>query len=236
MSVARSPRLAYVAAVVCIALLSFYAGIVFMSFSMQTASAPTTTVAASTIFGVLTGTSTITSTVATTVGLNTITSVSTTTTTQTHFGSNCSLSAVYNTPLNGTLPTEDLSVALAGPPSTRLNYSQILSAMNYTSGGLNSAYSSVVGSAAFHSVVGGRVWALQLWGPYVPGYTANMGTNPSFPWVVPPNFKATGVLFTFGLWNRDGTAYGMAYGTYLFGTGGVSVVFYPEGPGGCASA
>jgi hypothetical protein len=236
MSVAGAPRIVYVVVVVCIVLLSFYGGILVASSSIQAQPTTTTTIAVSTVFGTLTGTSTVTSTVSTTFVLSTSTSVSTITATQTHFGSSCPLSAVYSTPLNGTLPAQDLSLALASPPSTRLNYSQVLSAMNYTSGSLGNAYASVTGSAAFHSAAQGHVWALQLWGPYVPGYTANMGTNPSLTWVVPPNFKATGVLFAFGLWNRDGTAYGTAYGTYLFGTGGISVVFYTEGPGGCAGA
>lgn len=227
--------MAYVVVGVCL-LLSFYGGVVYTTFAIQTQPTSTTTIASSTVYGTLTATATVTSTVSTAFGLSTITSVSTTTTTQTHFGSSCTLTATYTMPLNGTLPTEDLSVAQGGPPSTPLNYSQVLSAMNYTSGGLNNAYTSVVGSAAFRSVVEGHTWGLQLWGPSVPGYTANTGTNPQLPWVVPPNFKATGVLFAFGLWNKDGTAYGMAYGTYLFGTGGVSVVFYPEGPGGCTGA
>jgi len=216
--------------------MSFYGGILAMSTAAQAQPTVTTTVAVSTIFGTLTGTSTTTATVSSNLVVSTVTSVSTTTTTQTHFGSNCPLNAAYSTPLNGTLPTQDLILSLASPPSTRLNYSQVLSAMNYTPGDLSNAYTSVIGSAAFHSVTQGHAWALQLWGPYVLGYTANVGTSPSPSWVVPQNFKATGVLFAFGLWNRDGTAYGMAYGTYLFGSGGISVVFYTGGPGGCAGA
>jgi len=224
-------RWGYASVAVALMAASFAAGYLGGASFQRTVTVTSTSGSVSTATSTVAG-ATITS-IATTTAIATVTNLVTVTVPQ---SGACPLTSFYPGELNGSLSQNNLQVVLLGPPITRANFTEVLRSLNFTGTGLNRTYSSVTSFPPFLHQLGGRTWALQYWGPEVPGYTppSNLTLTGDY-FAIPTNYKPIGIFFIFGTWNYYGSATGTAYVTYSL-SGNIAVEGSNIGPYGCLYA